>query len=158
MATAGVLATGIAWGAGLANGSTDQTAQGSTDTTTNSGNASDTTGSSNNSNNSSGTDTTTTASGATDGTYDGDTVQTRYGPMQVQVVIKGGKVDSATALQHPGGDRTSDQINAQVVPMLNDAIVQYQTLNFGNVSRATISTNAYKQSAQSALDKAGFTG
>jgi uncharacterized protein with FMN-binding domain len=166
MATAGVLATGIAWGAGIANGSTDATAQGSTDTTTNSGNGSTNTntsgsnsGSSSNSNSSSGTDTTnTTASGATDGTYDGDTVQTRYGPMQVEVVIKGGKIDSATTLQHPGGDRTSDQINAQVVPMLNGAIVQYQTLNFGNVSRATISTNAYKQSAQSALDKAGFTG
>ena len=96
--------------------------------------------------------------GVKDGTFDGTVVQTPYGPMQVEVVISGGKIASATALQNPGGDRTSDQINAQVVPMLNNAIVQYQTLNFGNVSRATISTNAYKQSAQSALDQAGFTG
>lgn len=78
--------------------------------------------------------------------------------MQIEVVIKSGKIESSTALQNPGGDRTSDQINAQVIPMLNDAIVKYQTVNFGNVSRATISTNAYKQSAQSALDQAGFTG
>ena len=78
--------------------------------------------------------------------------------MQIEVVIKNGKIDSAIALQQPNGDRTSQQINAQVIPMLNNAIVQYQTLNFGNVSRATFSTNGYKESAQSALDKAGFTG
>ncbi len=144
MATMGVLAGGIAWGTGFANQATP------TDTSAASNGGSGST-------NPTPTETAA-ASGAKDGTYDGDTVQTRYGPMQVEVVIKNGKIESATTLQHPGGDGTSDQINAQVVPILNNAIVQYQTLNFGNVSRATISTNGYKQSAQSALDKAGFTG
>jgi uncharacterized protein with FMN-binding domain len=78
--------------------------------------------------------------------------------MQVEVVITNGSIASATALQQPGDDRESQQINARVIPILNDAIVQYQTVNFGNVSRATISTDSYKQSAQSALDQAGFTG
>ena len=85
-------------------------------------------------------------------------MQTKYGPMQVEVVIKGGKIESATTLQHPGGDGTSDQINAQVVPILTKATVDYQGVKFGNVSRATISTESYKQSAQAALDKAGYTG
>ena len=78
--------------------------------------------------------------------------------MQVEVVIKGGKIEAATTLQHPGGDGTSDQINAQVVPILTKATVDYQSVKFGNVSRATISTESYKQSAQAALDKAGYTG
>jgi uncharacterized protein with FMN-binding domain len=78
--------------------------------------------------------------------------------MEVQITIKGGKITDAQALQHPGGDPTSTQINSQVIPILTKATVDYQTVKFGNVSRATISTNAYKQSAQSALDKAGFTG
>ncbi|MFM2411972.1 MAG: hypothetical protein RLZZ587_305 [Actinomycetota bacterium] len=153
MATMGVLATGIAWGAG----GFDQTT-----TPTDSAAATDNGSGAN----SGGTDPSpsatptdsSSASTAHDGTYDGDTVQTRYGPMQIEVVIANGKIESAIALQHPGGDRESEQINAQVIPMLNDAIVQYQSLNFGNVSRATISTNGYKQSAQSALDQAGFTG
>lgn len=162
MATMGVLATGIAWGAGLVNGQTDQSAQASGDNTGTTGGA--TSGSGSNSGSTSGSGSTTgsgtaaSSTGAKDGTYDGDTVQTRYGPMQIEVVIKNGKIDSAIALQQPNGDRTSQQINAQVIPMLNNAIVQYQTLNFGNVSRATFSTNGYKESAQSALDKAGFTG
>lgn len=154
MATMGVLATGVAWGAGIANGSTDQSAQGNSDpTSTNTANT-DTT----NSNTGTQTDTAHNPTGAKDGTYDGDVVQTRYGPMQIEVVITNGKIASAVALQQPDGDRTSRQINEQVIPMLNDAIVQYQTLDFGNVSRATFSTNGYKESAQSALDKAGFTG
>jgi len=146
MATMGVLAGGIVWGTGFANQSATPTDTGAA---SNGGSGSTSKPTPSN---------PATASGATDGTFDGDTVQTVYGPMQVEVVIKGGKIDSATTLQHPGGDGTSDQINSQVVPMLNGAIVQYQTLNFGNISRATISTNSYKQSAQSALDKAGFTG
>ena len=158
MATMGVLATGIAWGAGLANGSTDQSAQGNSDSTSTNTANNDTTNSSSGTGTSSNTDTTQTASGATDGTYDGDVVQTRYGPMQIEVVIAGGKIASAVALQQPDGDRESRKINEQAIPILNNAIVQYQTLNFGNVSRATFSTNGYKESAQSALDQAGFTG
>ena len=167
----GVLAGGIAWGTGFATEATttDTSAQGSTDTSSSGTSSTDTSGGStstdsSSSGNSSSSSSTSSSSGSTsassvkDGTYDGDVVQTRYGPMQIEVVIKSGKIESSTALQNPGGDRTSDQINAQVIPMLNDAIVKYQTVNFGNVSRATISTNAYKQSAQSALDQAGFTG
>lgn len=159
MAAMGVLAGGIAWGTGFAT-TTDTSAQGTGSGTT-SGSGSTGSGSTSGSGSSSGSGSTsggTTTTGAKDGTYDGNVVQTPYGPMQVEVVITGGKIASATTLQHPGGDGTSDQINAQVVPMLNNAIVQYQTVNFGNVSRATISTNSYKQSAQSALDQAGFTG
>lgn len=163
MAAMGILAGGIAWGTGFATTTTDTSAQGTDEGTTSgsadSGSTSGSTSTVTSSSTSGSTgSTTTTATGAQDGTYDGTVVQTRYGPMQVEVVIAGGKIASATTLQQPGGDRESEQINAQVVPMLNNAIVQYQTLNFGNVSRATISTNAYKESAQSALDQAGFTG
>ena len=159
MATMGVLATGIAWGAGIPNGDTENAAPAATDVDVDSG-------ISNGSNTSS--DSTTdapstpnsqaTTTGAQDGTFVGDVIQTRYGPMQVEVVIAKGAIESARTLQQPDGDRTSQQINAQVIPILNGAIVQYQSLDFGNVSRATFSTEGYKESAQSALDKAGFTG
>ena len=152
MATMGVLAGGIVWGTGFAN-------QNATPSDTSAATDGGTGTSGSGSTNPSPSETTApSTSGAKDGTYDGDTVQTRYGPMQVEVVIKNGKIESAKTLQQPGSDRESQQINAQVIPILNNAIVQYQTLNFGNVSRATFSTNGYKESAQSALDKAGFTG
>lgn len=157
MATMGVLATGIAWGSGVVNASTDESAQDTTDNIS-ATTESTTTESTDSDTSATESDSTSSESTATDGTYVGDVVQTRYGPMQVEVVITNGSIESATALQQPDGDRESQQINAQVIPMLNEAIVQYQTVNFGNVSRATISTDAYKESAQSALDQAGFTG
>ena len=147
MATMGVLAGGIVLGTGILNGtSTDQNAASNPGSNSGGGAAG-------------GAGSTAGGSSSTkDGTFDGPVVQTVYGPMQVEVVIKGGTIMSATTLQHPGGDRTSDQINAQVVPILTKATTDYQSVKFGNVSRATISTGAYKQSAQAALDQAGFTG
>jgi len=152
MATMGVLAGGIVLGTGILDGTTtDQNAASNSGSNSGSGSKSGTS-------NSGSTSGGSSASTVTDGTFDGPVVQTRYGPMQVEVVIKGGKIESATTLQHPGGDGTSDQINAQVVPILTKATVDYQSVKFGNVSRATISTESYKQSAQAALDKAGYTG
>ena len=156
MATMGVLAGGIVLGTGILDGTTsDQNAASNSGSNANGGSHSG----GNNSGASTGSASGgTSASTVKDGTFDGPVVQTKYGPMQVEVVIKGGKIESATTLQHPGGDGTSDQINAQVVPILTNATVDYQGVKFGNVSRATISTESYKQSAQAALDKAGYTG
>jgi len=156
MATMGVLAGGIVIGTGILDGTTtDQNAASNSGSNSSGGSPS---GGSNSSSSGGSTSGGSSASTVKDGTFDGPVVQTRYGPMQVEVVIKGGKIESATTLQHPGGDGTSDQINAQVVPILTKATVDYQSVKFGNVSRATISTESYKQSAQAALDKAGYTG
>ena len=160
MATMGVLAGGIVLGTGILDGTTtDHNAASNSGSNSGSGSKSGSSNSGSSSGSSSGsTSGGSSASTVKDGTFDGPVVQTQYGPMQVEVVIKGGKIESATTLQHPGGDGTSDQINAQVVPILTKATVDYQSVKFGNVSRATISTESYKQSAQAALDKAGYTG
>lgn len=166
MATMGVLAGGVFIGTGVLNSTSGDAmasggSAGSESTNSNSGSGSSS-GAGNNGGNSgsSGSQSagSAAATGGKDGTFTGDVVQTRYGPMEVQITIKGGKITDAQALQHPGGDPTSTQINSQVIPILTKATLDYQTVKFGNVSRATISTTAYKQSAQSALDKAGYTG
>lgn len=159
MATSGILATGVFIGTGMQinQGNANQVS-----TSTNSSNPANTNPNGNNqgasTNQVAAGSNSQSSSGAADGVYDGQVVQTPYGPMQIEITIAQGKITQATALQHPGGDRNSDSINSQVIPILVKATVDYQSVNFGNVSRATISTNAYKQSAQSALDQAGFTG
>lgn len=137
MATMGILAGGIVLGNGIGQGTTANTTSATDQPETNRGVAD---------------------SGVTDGTFTGDVVDTRYGPMQVEIVIANGAIESAKTLQQPGSDNESVQINAQVIPILIKATTEYQSVRFGNVSRATISTEAYKKSAQSALDQAGFTG
>ncbi|WP_346771570.1 FMN-binding protein [Actinacidiphila oryziradicis] len=84
----------------------------------------------------------------------GDTAQTQYGPVQVEITMTGTKITAATALQHPTGGQ-SDQINANAVPKLNQEAVTAQSASIDAVSGASYTSAGYKQSLQSALDKAG---
>lgn len=101
---------------------------------------------------------TTEPTAGVDGTFVGDTVQTRFGPMQVQVVIAGGVITDVQTLQFPSNDRKSVEINEQAIPILLADVIDIQSANITNISRATYTSQSYKQSLQSALDAAGYTG
>lgn len=92
----------------------------------------------------------TGAAGAT--TVTGDATQTQYGVVQVRLTVAGGKITQAEAVQAPKGG-TSDQKTALSVPQLNKETVAAQSANIDAVSGATYTSNGYKQSLQSALDK-----
>ncbi|MFF8094812.1 FMN-binding protein [Streptomyces sp. NPDC016675] len=91
--------------------------------------------------------------GAGSGTVTGDAVRTEYGPVQVRVTVSGGRVTAAEALQAPRGGR-SDQVTADAVPQLNQAAVAAGNADIDAVSGATYTSAGYRQSLQSALDKA----
>ena len=94
------------------------------------------------------------AAPATTATYDGSTVQTRYGPVQVRITVAGGKVTVADAIQLPSGNSYDDQVRQYAVPVLNQEAVAAQSSKISMVSGATYTSNAYVQSLQSALDQA----
>ncbi|MFD5056091.1 FMN-binding protein [Streptomyces tendae] len=101
---------------------------------------------------SSGTGTEGTSSGTR--TVTGPTVQTRYGPVQVQVTLDGSRIVAARAVQSPGGDPRSRQINASAVPALIKETVDAQSAHLDAVSGATYTSEGYMSSLQSALDQA----
>ncbi|RMI90461.1 FMN-binding protein [Streptomyces sp. ZS0098] len=84
----------------------------------------------------------------------GEAAQTQYGPVQVRITVSGGKITKAEAVQAPKGGQ-SDQITSNAVPKLNQAAVQAGTADIDAVSGATYTSAGYKESLQSALDKAG---
>ncbi|MFG3656320.1 FMN-binding protein [Streptomyces sp. NPDC047706] len=86
-------------------------------------------------------------------TVDGAVVQTQYGPVQVRLTVSGGKVTRSEAVQAPSGGRSS-QITADAVPELNQAAVAAGSADIDAVSGATYTSAGYRQSLQSALDKA----
>jgi uncharacterized protein with FMN-binding domain len=92
------------------------------------------------------------AQAAGTGTVTGDAAQTQYGAVQVRLTVAGGKITRAEAVQAPKGGQ-SDQITANAVPKLNQAAVAAQSADIDAVSGATYTSNGYKQSLQSALDK-----
>ena len=71
--------------------------------------------------------TTPKQSSGTSGTYKGETVQTRWGPVQVQITVSGGKITDVSTLQYPNGDRRSLMISTQVIPWLQQEALQVQS-------------------------------
>jgi len=88
------------------------------------------------------------------GTVDGDPVTTRFGVVQVRILFSEGRIGSAEALQFPNRDRHDQMINARAIPMLNAEAVAAQGARVDTVSGATLTSQGYIQSLQSAIDKA----
>lgn len=103
-----------------------------------------------------GTATPTPAARAADGTYPGTSVMTRYGAVQVSVTISGGAITDVTALHLTDDEQRSVQISNSAAPILRKEVLSAQSGSVSTVSRATITSDAYLQSVQSALQAAGW--
>jgi uncharacterized protein with FMN-binding domain len=87
-------------------------------------------------------------------TYDGDTVQTRWGPVQVRITVQGGKITASDAIVYPDGNQQDAEINSFALPVLGQEAVQQQSANIDMVSGATVTSQGYLSSLQSAIDQA----
>jgi uncharacterized protein with FMN-binding domain len=87
------------------------------------------------------------------GTMTGDAVDTQYGKVQVRITVVNNKITKAEAVQAPSGG-TSTQKTELAVPKLNAAVLAKQTSDIDTVSGATYTSEGYKKSLQSAIDKA----
>ena len=90
------------------------------------------------------------------GTFDGNTASTRWGPVQVRLVVKDGKIVSASALQFPSGDSRSRSISQQAIPYLVQETLAAQSDQISGVGGASYTSNGWYTSLQSALKKAGL--
>jgi len=89
-----------------------------------------------------------------DGTVTGSTVETRFGPVQVQVTISGGVIIDVVALQLPADDRHSAELSQRAEPVLRSAALAAQGAEIDVLSGATYTSLAYAESLQAALDSA----
>lgn len=146
--------------AGQASGSGQADSGTSSGSTSSNGSGQSSSGSSGSSGSSSGS--SASSSGSSSGsssstaakTYAGDTAQTQWGPVQVQITVKNGKITASDVLQVPSGNPRDDEINSYAVPVLNSEVVATQNANIDMVSGATVTSDGYIQSLQSALDQA----
>jgi uncharacterized protein with FMN-binding domain len=88
-------------------------------------------------------------------TVTGTVSDTMFGPVQVQITVKNGKVTAAQAVQYPQGSARDQEINSYAIPVLNQEAVSASSASIDAVSGATYTSNGYLTSLQSALDKAG---
>ncbi len=121
----------------------------SASTTPNAGGASSTTPSA-------GSSSSTGTDPSRSGSYTGDAVGTRWGTVQVRITVKDGSVISAEAVEYPTGNPKDRQINAYAIPQLNDEVVSAQSASIDAVSGATVTSDGYITSLQSAVDQANL--
>jgi uncharacterized protein with FMN-binding domain len=94
------------------------------------------------------------AAGTVNGTFRGSTVQTQFGPVQVEIAVQNGKITSSNAIKYPSGNQRDVLIANYAVPQLNAEAVQAQSAKISMVSGATYTSDGYLQSLQSAIDNA----
>ncbi|MGW4817864.1 FMN-binding protein [Streptomyces sp. NPDC004227] len=87
-------------------------------------------------------------------TVTGETVQTRWGPVQVRVTLVGGRITDVTALAQPSGNPRDREINGYAIPQLRREALAAQSASIDTVSGATYTSDGYRRSLQSALDAA----
>lgn len=110
------------------------------------------------------TDDGATGSGSSDGSSNGPSggsgtatgavAQTRWGPVQVRITVSGGKITDVTAVRVPDGNHRDREINDYAVPVLRQEALVAQSARIDTVSGATVTSDGYRESLQSAIDAA----
>jgi uncharacterized protein with FMN-binding domain len=85
-------------------------------------------------------------------TITGDVAQTQWGPVQVQLTVQSGKITAVSVPQYPNGNHRDAEINEYALPILINETVQAQSAQIDMVSGATVTSDGYIRSLQSALD------
>lgn len=101
---------------------------------------------------------TTPAATAAARTVTGSSVDTRWGPVQVQITVTGSRITDVQAVVYPDGNMRDQEINAQALPLLREAALAAQSAHIDAVSGATVTSEGYVSSLQAALDAAHLPG
>ncbi|MBW0137696.1 FMN-binding protein [Pseudonocardia abyssalis] len=95
-------------------------------------------------------------SATSSGTVTGSVAQTRWGPVQVQLTVADGVITAVDVVQYPQGNDKDQRINARALPVLVQETLGAQSADVDMVSGATVTSEGYLESLQSAIDQAGL--
>jgi len=85
-------------------------------------------------------------------TWTGQTIDTQYGPVQVQLTTRSGQITDAQALQMPADTARSQEYSSCAAPQLRQEVLQAQSANIDTACGASYTSQGYSQSVQSAID------
>ena len=89
-------------------------------------------------------------------TFTGKTAKTPYGPVQVRVIVKAGKIRCASAVKYPNSDYRSRSINSQAFPYLIEETLAANSSNIQGVGGASYTSQGWYESLVSALTNTGI--
>ena len=94
------------------------------------------------------------ATKAVSGTFTGDSIDVRYGFLQVKITVENGKITDAQAVTAPSG--RNDRWTQMSVPVLRQRTLEAQSANISGVTGASFTSYGWYTSLVSALAKAGL--
>jgi uncharacterized protein with FMN-binding domain len=97
---------------------------------------------------------TSTSTSSAAKTYTGSVASTRWGDVQVSITVTDGKITDVAVPVYPSENGKDQEINAYALPVLRQETLDAQSASIDTVSGATVTSNGYLQSLQSALDAA----
>lgn len=89
-----------------------------------------------------------------DGRHLGAVVTNPYGPVQVRIDVRGGRLVDVVAVRLPTAAARGIEIGMRAAPVLREQALQRQSADLDTVSGATYTSDGYRRSLQSALDAA----
>ena len=90
------------------------------------------------------------------GVFTGAVSQTQFGPVEVQITVKNGKITDAKGLQYPNADFRSQSISKQAIPFLVQETIAASSSNIQGVGGASYTSQGWYDSLVSALAQAGM--
>ncbi|WP_221328955.1 FMN-binding protein [Actinoplanes sp. L3-i22] len=100
------------------------------------------------------TSSSTTSTSTAAKTYTGSVAATRWGDVQVTITVANGKITDVAVPVYPSENGRDQEINAYALPVLRQETLTAQSAGIDTVSGATVTSNGYLESLQSALDAA----
>lgn len=88
------------------------------------------------------------------GTFTGQSVDTRWGPVQVRITVADGQITDVEAVEYPQENHHDVEINSWALPALRQEVLAAQSARVDAVSGATVTSDGYLSSLQSAIDQA----
>jgi len=104
----------------------------------------------------SGSTSSGSSSSTSSTTVTGDSVNTRWGPVQVEITVANGKITAVDVPVYPNNNPKDQEINSYALPALIQETLDAQSAGIDMISGATVTSDGYLQSLQSALDEAGL--
>jgi uncharacterized protein with FMN-binding domain len=89
-----------------------------------------------------------------DGTYDGSPADAQWGLVEVEAIIKNGRITNVKFLLYPNDRNRSIEINSLADPHLVSEAIKAQSATVDIVTGATDSSDAFMQSLSDALSQA----
>lgn len=99
-------------------------------------------------------DATSTPADTGGDTVDGDLITTEYGPVQVRITVADSTFTDVTTIARPTGNPQTEKINEAALPRLRESALAARSAGIDTVTGATYTSEGYRQSLQSAIDKA----